>query len=156
MKSPISINSPQNNLPLSSHTCTVYTLAKMQTTSIQQSTSSEGLSGPQPASVKEITNINTLTYTYDSATQSSLDHFQVSSLLQDLNNDEMIKLGTALGLDFNKLKSLPDDMVGAWLRGDDNVIETSGPPNWESLATALDKTGHTKIAITIRRGISVD
>ena len=100
-----------------------------------------------------------LTYTmYTSATQSSLgtvDHFQVSSLLKALNNDEVITLGTALGLDFNNLKrmtSLPDDMVGAWLRGDDNVIETSGPPSWESLATALDKTGHTKIAITIRRG----
>ena len=100
-----------------------------------------------------------LTYTmYTSAAQSSLgtvDHFQVSSLLKALNNDEVITLGTALGLDFNKLKrmtSLPDDMVGAWLRGDDNVIETSGPPSWGSLATALDKTGHTKIAITIRRG----
>ena len=95
---------------------------------------------------------------YTLATQSSLgtaDHFQVSSLLEDLNNDEVIKLGTALGLAFNKLKkmtSLPDDMVGTWLRGDDDVIKTSGPPTWESLATALDKTGHTEIAITIRRG----
>ena len=79
----------------------------------------------------------------------------MSSLLEDLNNDNLRKLGTSLGLAFTKLKrltSLPDDMVEAWLRGDDNVIEISGPPSWESLATALDKIGHTKIAITIRRG----
>ena len=83
----------------------------------------------------------------------------MSSLLEDLNNDEVMKLGTALGLDFNKLKrmtSLPYDMVEAWLRGDYDVIKTSGPPSWESLATALNKTGHTKIAITIRRGKCVD
>ena len=99
---------------------------------------------------------------YTSAAQSPLgtvDHFQVSSLLENLNNDNLRKLGTALGLAFTKLKrmtSLPDDMVEAWLRGDENVVKTSGPPSWESLATALDKTGHTEIAITIRRGKCVD
>ena len=98
---------------------------------------------------------------YTSATQSSLgsaDHFQVSSLLEDLNNDNLRKLGTALGLAFTKLKrmTLPGDMVEAWLRGDGDVIKTSGPPSWESLAIALEKTGHTKIAITIRRGKCVD
>ena len=94
-----------------------------------------------------------------SATLEMTNHFQVCEIIKNLDRNESINLGAALGLFYIKLKrtdTIPEDMVAAWLRGDDNVIETSGSPSWESLATALDKTGHTKIAITIRRGKCVD
>ena len=82
------------------------------------------------------------------------DHFEVTELLEDLDKKNVIKLGTALGLSFIKLTKMemfPDEMVAAWLRGDDDVNKKSGPPNWESLATALDKTRHTDIASKARK-----
>ena len=82
------------------------------------------------------------------------DHFEVTQLLKDLHKEDIIRLGTALGLSFVKLTKMgmfPDEMVAAWIRGDDNVNKTSGPPSWESLATALDKTRHTDIASKARK-----
>ena len=46
----------------------------------------------------------------------------------------------ALGLLRSKLKemkTLPNDMVVAWLNEEDHVVETSGPPTWRSLCKAL-------------------
>ena len=89
--------------------------------------------------------------------QSSLgmaDHFEVTELLENLDKKDVIKLGTALGLSYIKLKKMetfPEDMVAVWLRGDDDVNEKSGSPSWESLATALDKTRHTDIASKARK-----
>lgn len=57
-----------------------------------------------------------------------------------LQNFEIVRLGQALGLRRSKLKRmsiLPDDMVDAWLNREDNVLETSGPPTWQSLCQAL-------------------
>ena len=44
------------------------------------------------------------------------------------------------------------DMIQAWLNGDDDVTTRSGPPSWSSLATALERTGHTAIASKVRKG----
>ena len=82
------------------------------------------------------------------------DHFEVTELLEDLDKKDVIKLGTALGLSYIKLKKMetfPEDMAAAWLRGDDDVNKKSGPPSWESLATALDRTRHTDIASKARK-----
>ena len=93
------------------------------------------------------------------ATLEMNDHSQVCEIIKDLDREESINLGGVLGLSYIKLKkmnTIPEDMIAAWLRGDDNVIETSGPPSWESLAKALNKTGHTEIANTIKRSKCVD
>lgn len=64
-------------------------------------------------------------------------------------------MGGALGLNYPKMlrmKTLPDDMVAAWLMQEDNVIETSGSPSWDSLAEALELTGQTGLAHKIKSG----
>ena len=86
------------------------------------------------------------------------DHFQVCKVITDLDRKETIVLGTALGLSYIKLKrmdTIPEDMIAGWLRGDDAVRETSGPPSWASLAAALNETGHTDIANKIKKGMFV-
>ena len=83
------------------------------------------------------------------------DHFETSRLLKALSNDELIELGTALGLSFSNLKRMTmllGDMIQAWLNGDDDITTRSGPPSWTSLATALERTGHTAIASKVRKG----
>ena len=67
----------------------------------------------------------------------------------------MIRVGTALGLSYVKLRNMRAplaDMVKGWLNSDDEVLKTSGPATWISLAIALDKTGHRGIASRIRKG----
>ena len=52
--------------------------------------------------------------------------FEVSSCLGLLDEDQIISVGGALGLDYNvlmKMKKLPGDMVAAWLRKEDFVSE---------------------------------
>ena len=68
--------------------------------------------------------------------------------LKDMDREDVIRLGIALGLSFTKLKMFPEDVIAAWLRGDDKC----GPPSWTSLATALERTGHTAIASKVRKG----
>ena len=75
----------------------------------------------------------------------------VSEYLKDVNREEVIRLGLALGLLYSRLegmKMFPEDVIAAWLRGDDEC----GFPSWTRLATALDKTGHTAIASKVRKG----
>ena len=67
-------------------------------------------------------------------------HSEVANYLRALPNDEVTHLGLALGLTYRKLKSMqqcPDDMVDAWLRKEENVLEKSGRPTWTSLVKAL-------------------
>ena len=83
------------------------------------------------------------------------DHFKIIEFLENLNNEELTKLGGALGLSHPKLKrmtSVCGDMVAAWLNKDDNVSKMSGEPSWESLRTALKRTGHTGLADKITQG----
>ena len=80
----------------------------------------------------------------------------VSEYFKDVNREEVIRLGLALGLLYSRLegmKMFPEDVIAAWLRGDDQC----GPPSWTSLATALERTGHTVIASKVRKGdVSTD
>ena len=57
-------------------------------------------------------------------------------------------MGGALGLAYNalkKMKSLPGDMVAAWLRKEDFVSEE---PTWRTLIEALKRVGQGGIALT--------
>ena len=76
----------------------------------------------------------------------------MTQLLNDLDKQEVIRVGLALGLCYNKMRKMDsiEDIIAAWLRKDDNVCEKSGNPSWASLINALDANGHTGIADTIR------
>ena len=85
---------------------------------------------------------------------SQEDHFDVCKSLKLLNNEELRKLGTALGLLYPNLKrmtNLPDEMVDAWLKGMDNVLKKS-PPSWTSLINALKEIDQEGVASTIMKG----
>ena len=83
------------------------------------------------------------------------DHYMVSGHLADLDNEDLITLGGALGLRYPKLKRmhyLLGDMVAAWLNEEDNVLRASGPPSWTSLVQALEDMGQPGIASRIQEG----
>ena len=82
------------------------------------------------------------------------DHYRLSSVLMDLDNQQIIQVGLALGMNYAKLRrmsSLPGDMVAAWLRREDDVLEVSGAPTWKTLSEALKDTGQTGLALKIRQ-----
>ena len=73
----------------------------------------------------------------------------------DLDNRQIIQVGLALGMNYAKLQrmsSLPGDMVAAWLRGEDEVLQVSGVPTWKTLSEALKDVGQTGLAIKIQHG----
>ena len=81
------------------------------------------------------------------------DHYRVSSVLMDLDNQQIIQVGLALGMNYAKLRrmsSLPGDMVAAWLRREDDVLQVSGAPTWKTLSEALKDTGQTGLSMKIR------
>ena len=79
------------------------------------------------------------------------DHFDISQRLKVIPNEALVSLGGALGLYHPKLmrmKVLPDEMVAAWLRKEDKVLE-HGRPTWRVLANALRAIGQTGVADNI-------
>ena len=76
-----------------------------------------------------------------------------------MNETDIILLGQALGLlrsRLKKVKTLPDDMIDAWLYQADHVLESSGLPTWKSLCEALRKIDQPGIAAKIEdKGIFV-
>ena len=85
------------------------------------------------------------------------DHFKVTEFLRNLDKNELIRLGEALGLSYSKLKKMEplcEEMVAAWLKQEEDVIEQSGEPSLESLKAALKKIGQTGLvnAITDTQG----
>ena len=80
---------------------------------------------------------------------SMADHYTVTKHLRDLSNEDLIKVGEALGLyypDLKRMKDLPGDMVAAWLNKKDNVLSASGEPSWASLIKALRDINQPGIA----------
>ena len=76
--------------------------------------------------------------------------------LNTLDENQLIKLGTALGLfypNLKKMKPLLGDMVHAWLNKADNVTNTSGTPSWKSLTKALEDIGQGGVASAIRESM---
>ena len=83
------------------------------------------------------------------------DHFQVIQFLKNLNKEDLTNLGGALGLSYPKLRNMEplcNDMVAAWLNKEDEVMDQSGEPSWNSLKTALRKIGQTGLADSITQG----
>ena len=84
---------------------------------------------------------------------STASHFKVCKILKVLDNRSLIDLGTALGLSYSNLtrmKSLPDEMVNAWLNEADDVTRTSGIPCSTSLSTALEAIGQSGVASKVK------
>ena len=75
--------------------------------------------------------------------------------LHKMDRSQIHKLGGELGLivfNLEKMQTLPDDMVRAWLRKEDSVQEKCGDPlTWNALVKALKKIGQTGIAGDILR-----
>ena len=81
------------------------------------------------------------------------DHYDISHCLNDLDNQQLVQVGLALGMNYAKLKrmqGLPGDMVAAWLRREDDVLGVSGVPTWKALSEALKDVGQTGLAIKIQ------
>lgn len=77
------------------------------------------------------------------------DYSSVIRFLDDLTNEELIRLGTELGLLYSHLKRMNpvlDTMVADWLNTKDNILSTSGRPSWASLITALKNIDHSGVA----------
>ena len=81
-------------------------------------------------------------------------HYEISRYLMDLDDQQIVQVGLALGMNYAKLKrmrSLPGDMVAAWLRREDDVLEVSGAPTWKVLSEALKDVGQTGLAMKIQQ-----
>ena len=79
-------------------------------------------------------------------------HRDVNRYLKDLDNEQIVQVGLALGLNYAKLKRmrvLPADMVAAWLRKEDDVLQV-GEPTWKVLCEALKDIGQTGLAVTLQ------
>ena len=93
-------------------------------------------------------------------TTVALTHLLARKFLECLTNDRIRTLGMHLGLRYVHLKRMKedcllDDMLDSWLREDDDVIETSGRPSWQSLVQALEEAGCKGVATKIKQGIYV-
>ena len=81
-------------------------------------------------------------------------HSQISRHLKELDNDQIVDVGSTLGINYVKvtrMRSLPGDMVAAWLRREDDVLEISGDPTWKALTEALKDNGQTGLAMKIQQ-----
>ena len=84
------------------------------------------------------------------------DHYTVTRHLRNLGNDELIRVGEALGLYYphlRRMSPLLEEMVAAWLNREDNVLSASGDPSWSSLIKALRDINQPGIAGTISKGM---
>ena len=69
------------------------------------------------------------------------DLHTVCKCLESLQRDEIIGLGLSLGLYYAslvKMKTMPKDMIHAWLLQVDNVTQQSGVPTTDTLIKALE------------------
>ena len=81
------------------------------------------------------------------------DLFEITKYLGDMDNEQLINLGGALGLRYTtlgRMKTLPNEMVAAWLRREEGVLKRSGEPTYERLAEALEEMDQTGLAKDIR------
>lgn len=77
------------------------------------------------------------------------DHGRVYEYIKKMKDDEIRMLGRELGLEYATLTSLhhpQSQVIAAWLRVEDNVLTTSGPPSWKSLVKALQNVWRPDIA----------
>ena len=84
------------------------------------------------------------------------DHFpEVNPLLKRLSKDELVLVGTALGLLYTNCKDMSKtDIVSAWLRGNDNVLTASDGGDsrtWDALIAALKSNGYSGVADNVQK-----
>ena len=83
------------------------------------------------------------------------DWATICGYLHQMDQPQIHLLGGELGLivfNLEKMQNLPDDMVKAWLRKEDNVKKKSGDPlTWNILVKALQTIGQDGIADDILR-----
>ena len=80
--------------------------------------------------------------------EESKHHYDIWQILKDLTSSQLRTLGCALGLSYSRLErmtqsDLPNEMIAAWLRREDDVPERSGQPTWNTLACKLKDIGQT-------------
>ena len=84
------------------------------------------------------------------------DHFTITEHLRDLNNEDLMRVGGALGLYYphmHRMNPLLEELVAAWLNREDNVLSASGHPSWASLIKALRDIHQPGIAQEIEEGM---
>lgn len=84
------------------------------------------------------------------------NHFEVLKYLQVLDKQHILRLGGALGLNYDTLHNdenrvNTDHMVAAWLRKADNVLRVKGEPTWRILIEALREIRQEGVAIQIEK-----
>ena len=84
------------------------------------------------------------------------DLFEITQYIGDMDDEQLIRLGDSLGLhhpSLKRMKTLPDDMVAAWLLRQDNVLDRDGgggEPTYERLAIALEAVSQKGLAKDVR------
>ena len=86
------------------------------------------------------------------------DHFEVFSLLNKLSKEELVQVGTALGLLYTSCTDMgKGQIVSAWLKGNDNVLKDGKDSRtWDALITALKKCGHNGIAQDVQKVVMIN
>ena len=85
-------------------------------------------------------------------------HFEITRFIHEMEVADLIWLGQALGLSrpkLQKMRDMPGDMIAAWLRQEDHVIEKTGDPTWRKLADALQSINQAGIAGKIREAKNI-
>ena len=76
----------------------------------------------------------------------AIDFSQLCNDLRRLTKEEIVKVGTILGLNYGRLSDLPaekfpHEMIQWWLEKRDYVMKISGTPTLRSLIKALEENG---------------
>ena len=78
---------------------------------------------------------------------------EILPYVKNIGDEDLRRLGLALGLLYPTLKrmrNLPEDLISAWLNREENVLQESGEPTFESLAVAMEGIGQNGMAVDVR------
>ena len=86
------------------------------------------------------------------------DHSEVAQGcgLNDLDSTQLIELGQVLGISYTKLTKMTyctrlNELVAAWIKREDEVLQKSGEPTLKTLTGKLEEIGQAGIAKDIRK-----
>lgn len=77
----------------------------------------------------------------------------IKECLKNLTTGQIKEVGLALGLlypNLQKMSTLPEDMIQAWLQKSDEVLTKSGEPTVESLLKALHSSNMSGTADIVK------
>ena len=81
------------------------------------------------------------------------DLLDIITYLRDLETHQCVSLGVAFGIlhpKLSKMTNFPDDVVAAWIRKEDDVLNRC-LPTWRNLAKALEQVNQNGIADKVKR-----